>query len=172
MKRKTTFLWLLMPFLFSSGVFAGDEGFPGRGEFPDVMVYEKSQLFSNFSDVVLVDTRSTYEYETLRIKGAVNIPVASNDFGEEIKKLRASTSKPIVFYCNGRTCYKSYRAGREANNLNIEDTYAYDAGVFDWAKSYPHHVIFLSRTPLDPNGILAAQKQSPSQVQHISFAGP
>ena len=75
-----------MPFLFSSGVFAVDEGFPGRSEFPDVLVYERSQLFNDFSDVVLVDTRSKYEYETLRIKSAVNIPVASKDFGEKIKQ--------------------------------------------------------------------------------------
>ena len=147
-----------MPFLFSSVVFAVDEGFPGRSEFPDVLVYEKSQLFDDFRDVVLVDTRSTYEYETLRIKGAVNIPVSNNDFGEKLKQLRASTSKPIVFYCNGRTCYKSYRAGREANNLNIDDTYAYDAGIFEWAKTYPNHAILLGKSPINPEDIIPATK--------------
>ncbi len=158
MKRKISILWLLMPFLFSSGVFAVDDGFPGRGEFPDVLVYEKSQLFNDISDVVLVDTRSKYEYETLRIKGAINIPVASNDFGDMVKQLRATTSKPIVFYCNGRTCYKSYRATREANNLNIEDTYAFDAGVFEWAKTYPQHAVLLGKSPIDPRDIIPAQK--------------
>ena len=157
MKRKTSLLWLLMPFLFSSGVFAVEDGFPGRGEYPDVLVYEKSQLFNDFSDVVLVDTRSKYEYETLRIKGAVNIPVSSKDFGEKLKKLRASTSKPIVFYCNGRTCLKSYIAGREANNLNIADTYAFDAGVFEWAKTFPSHATLLGKSPINPDDIIPAK---------------
>jgi rhodanese-related sulfurtransferase len=172
MKRKILILGLLMPFLFSSVVYAVDEGFPGRSEYPDVLVYEKSQLFDDFKDVVLVDTRSAAEFETLRIKGAINIPINRLDFAHRIKELRVSTTKPIVFYCHGRNCEKSYRAGRQANKLNIEDTYAYDAGVFDWAKTYPHHVIFLSRTPLDPKGIVTTQKPHPSQTQHISFAGP
>jgi rhodanese-related sulfurtransferase len=170
MKRKTKFLWLLMPFLFSTGVFAGEDGFPGRGEFPDVLVYEKSQLFNNFNDVVLVDTRSKYEYETLRIKGAVNIPVASNDFGEKIKKLRASTSKPIVFYCNGRTCYKSYRAGREANNVNVDDTYAYDAGVFEWAKAYPTHAVLLGKNPINPKDIIPTKKYTSRLLDPDKFS--
>ena len=173
MKRTTSIYCLLLALLYSSGLMADEAGFPGRSDYPDVLIYEKSELFKNLSQVVLVDTRSAAEFETLRIKGAVNIPLNRLDFAHRIKELRASTTKPIVFYCNGRNCKKSYHAGRKANKLNIEDTYAYDAGVFDWAKSYPNHVIFLSRTPLDPNGILTAQKKvHPSQIQHISFAGP
>ena len=173
MKRTTTILCLLLALLYSSGLMADETGFPGRSEYPDVLIYEKSELFEQLNQVVLVDTRSVAEFETLRIKGAVNIPLNRMDFAQRIQELRASTTKPIVFYCSGRNCEKSYQAGRKANLLNIEDTYAYDAGVFDWAKSYPNHVILLSRTPLDPNGILTtAQKVPPSEVQHISFAGP
>ena len=170
MKRKTSILWLLMPLLFSSGVFALDEGFPGRGEFPDVLIYGKSQLFNDFSDVVLVDTRSKYEFETLRIKGAVNIPVSSKDFGVKLKQLRASTSKPIVFYCNGRTCFKSYVAGREANNLNIDDTYAYDAGVFEWAKTYPSHAVLLGKNPINPSDIIPARKYTQHLLEPEKFS--
>jgi len=156
-----------MPLIFSTEVFAVDDDFPGRNAYPDVLVYEKAELFNDFSDVVLVDTRSKYEYETLRIKGAVNIPVSSKDFDEKVKQLRASTTKPIVFYCNGKTCYKCYRAGRKANHLNIEDTYAYDAGVYEWAKSYPNHVVLLGMSPIVP----AVTKPAEKKV-HISFAGP
>ena len=170
--KRTTILWLLLALFYTSGVMADDTGFPGRNTYPDVLIYERTELFENLTDVVLVDTRSEAEFETLRIKGAINVPVNQPDFAHRIKELRASTTKPIVFYCNGRNCDKSYRAGRKANLLNIEDTYAYDAGVYDWASTYPNHVIFLSRTPLEPNGILAAQKAPPSEVQHISFAGP
>lgn len=170
MKRKILILGLLMPFLFSSVVYAVDEGFPGRSEYPDVFVYEKAQLFDDFKNVVLVDTRSKYEYETLRIKGAVNIPVSSKDFGAMVKQLRASTNKPIVFYCNGRTCYKSYRAGREANNLNIENTYAYDAGIFEWAKTYPDHAILLGKSPVNPNEIISSRKYTSHLLEPEKFS--
>jgi len=167
MKGKTPILWLLLPFLFSSGVFAEDLSFPGRSDYPDVLVYEKAQLFNDLSDVVLVDTRSQQEYETLRIKGAVSIPVSSKDFGDRIKFLRASTTKPIVFYCGRRTCHKSYLAGRKANHLNIEDTYAYDAGVFDWAKTHPNHVILLGKRADD----VTADMIPPQQLQ-VTLVGP
>ena len=124
-------------------------------------------LFNDFKDVVLVDTRSQREYETLRIKGAVNIPVTSKEFDDRIKLLRASTKKPIVFYTSRQTCNKSYLAGRKANHLNIEDTYAYDAGVYDWAKTHPNHVILLGKKSDD----VPADIIPPKKIQ-ISFVGP
>ena len=169
MKRTIRHIWLLLPLLFTPTAFALDNEYPGRDEFPDVLVYEKAQLFNDLSDVILVDTRSKHEYQTLHIKGAVNIPLSTKDFGLKIIELRATSNKPIVFYCTSRTCYKSYRAGREANYLNIEDTYAYDAGVFEWAKSYPKHVTLLDMIPAEPADILSAT--TPQNV-HISFAGP
>ena len=158
MKRTMTILCLLMPFLFSSAVYANEEGFPGRSEFPELAIYEKAILFEDFNQVVMVDTRSNYEFQTLRIQGAINIPVSSKDFGAKLLKLRKTTSKPIVFYCNGRSCYKSYRASREANRLNIDNTYVYDAGVFEWAKAYPNHAVLLGKTPVDPNDIIPKSK--------------
>lgn len=158
MKRTMTILCFLLPSFFSSGVYANEEGFPGRSEYPELAIYEKAQLFEDFKQVVLVDTRSNYEFETLRIQGAVNIPVSDKEFGAQLLNLRKSTNKPIVFYCNGRSCYKSYRAGREANRLNIDNTYVYDAGVFEWAKTYPTHAILLGKSPVDPRDIIPKNK--------------
>ena len=170
MKRTITILCFLMPFLFSSGVVATEEGFPGRGEYPELAVYEKAQLFEDFNHVVMVDTRSNYEFQTLRIQGAINIPVSSKDFGAKLVQLRKTTSKPIVFYCNGRTCYKSYRAGREAKRLNIDNTYVYDAGVFEWAKSYPNHAALLGKSPVNPADIIPTQKFNVHLLEPDKFA--
>lgn len=159
-----------MPFFFSSGVTAAEEGFPGRSEYPELAVYEKARLFEDFNHVVLVDTRSNYEFQTLRIQGAINIPVSSNDFGAKLVELRKTTSKPIVFYCNGRTCYKSYRAGLEAKRLNIDNTYVYDAGVFEWAKSYPNHAVLLDKSPVDPAAIIPKQKFTAHLLEPEKFA--
>lgn len=167
MKRHLTILWTLVPLLISTAASAVDETFPGRNAFPDVLIYENSRLFNDFKDVVLVDTRSQKEYETLRIKGAVNIPVLSKEFADRIKLLRASTNKPIVFYTSRKTCNKSYLAGRKANQLNIEDTYAYDAGVYDWAKTHPNHVILLGKRSDD----VPADIIPPKKIQ-VSFVGP
>ena len=116
--------------VFSSTAMAADAGFPGRAEYPEIPLYSKSDLLKDFNKVVVVDTRSSLEFETLRIKGALNIPVANRKFKGIIKGLRAETNKPIVFYCNGRSCYKSYKAAEIAMKAGIKNVYAYDAGVF------------------------------------------
>lgn len=127
---------------------ANNNGFPGREEFPDIPVFEISTLKSKIDQVVVVDTRSQYEYDTLRIKGSIHIPVAAKTFEQQVQKLRSKTNKPIVFYCNGRTCFKSYLAVKKATAVGIKDTFAYDAGIFEWVKSQPKKSELLGRSPV------------------------
>jgi len=94
-------------------------------------------LYKTLKDVVVVDARSALEFETLRVSTAINIPVASKNFEADVAKLRASTDKPIVFYCNGHTCMKSYIATKKALAANVADVHAFDAGIFYWAKAHP-----------------------------------
>ncbi len=141
----------------NSGKGSGN-GFPGRAEFPKVPVYEISELRSRFNDVVIVDTRSHYEYDTLRIKGSLNIAVAEDTFEQGVAELRAKTAKPIVFYCNGRSCYKSYIAVKRALEAGIKDTYAFDAGIFEWVNTYPSHGELLGKSPVDLKNLIADSK--------------
>ena len=144
--------------LFSSTSILANEGFPGRAEFPEIPLYQKSQLFDNLNKVVIVDARSSLEFETLRIKGAVNIPIASKTFVKKIKALRKTTRKPIVFYCNGRSCYKSYKASKAALKSGVRNVFAYDAGGFEWATTYPKHSVLLGTSPMDPSKIIPKSK--------------
>ena len=142
--------------LFSSLTLANpDEGFPGRPKYPDVKVYSKEDLYRDLGKVVIVDARSSLEFDTLRIKGAVNIAVAKKDpFIAGVKALRQETQKPIVFYCNGRTCMKSYIASRLAQGAGVENVFAYDAGMFEWAQAYPDQAVLLDRSPINPSDII------------------
>lgn len=140
-----------------SAFAASDEGFPGRAKFKGVPVYEMSELQAALDKVVVVDARSSYEYETLRIKGAKNIPVASKHFEEDLASLRASTNKPIVFYCNGRSCFKSYIASKKAMEIGISDTFAFDAGIFEWAKANPNQAVLLNQTPVKSADLIPAK---------------
>lgn len=144
--------------LFSSTSVLADEGFPGRAKYPEIPLYQKADLLKDFDKVEIVDARSSLEYETLRIKGALNIPVASKDFVDMIKALRSRTKKPIVFYCNGRTCYKSYKATKAAMKAGVKNVFAYDAGIFEWAKTYPKHAALLGTSPMDPSKIIPKSK--------------
>jgi rhodanese-related sulfurtransferase len=142
----------------SAGKGSTENEFPGREEFPKIPIYEMSDLHRTFNDVVIVDTRSHYEFDTLRIKGSLNIPVAEDTFEQNVSKLRARTGQPIVFYCNGRTCYKSYIAVKKAMAAGIKDTYAFDAGIFEWVNTYPKRGELLGKSPVNLKNLIATNK--------------
>lgn len=154
--RGMTVLLCLVFGWFGAGVANADEGFPGREEFPDIPIYELGKLAEDFDRVTIVDVRSRYEYETLRVQGARNIPVASKKFENEILALRQKIDGPIVFYCNGRSCFKSYQAAKRSLAVGVRNVYAYDAGVFDWVKAYPQRSELLGKGPVDLKSLIAS----------------
>ena len=148
MRQFLVFFTLVWLNLFIATASANNKGFPGRDEFPDIPVLEIPELKSKLDQVVVVDARSKYEYDTLRIKGSIHIPVAAKTFEQQVQQLRSKTNKPIVFYCNGRTCFKSYLAVKKAREAGIKDTYAYDAGIFEWVKAQPEKAELLGKSPV------------------------
>ena len=166
--HRITVLASLALFLMSSPSWAADE-FPGRAKYPGVPVLSKHELKAKFNDYVIVDTRSKLEFETLRINGATNIPVASKTFADQIKTLRTKTHKTIVFYCNGRTCMKSYRAVKQANKARVKNTIAYDAGMFEWAKAYPEMASLLGKSPIQPNEIISKKAFKARSLEPNAF---
>lgn len=111
-------------------------------------------MYARLNDIRVVDVRSRYEYEILHIKGAKHISLQSKTFIEEVRELQAGQGKPVVFYCNGRACYKSYEAVDKAKSSGIKNVYAFDAGVFDWARTHPAHSVLLGTSPIDPQRLI------------------
>lgn len=153
-----TFLSIVLLSIYSISSSTAANNFPGRAKYPDVKVIEKSQLLKKLNNVVIVDARSSLEFKTLRIKGAQNIPVSGKFFIQNIKHLREFTSKPIVFYCNGRTCMKSYIAARKCIEANIKNVSAYDAGMFEWAQTYPEQAELFGISPVKKSDIIPSAK--------------
>jgi rhodanese-related sulfurtransferase len=144
--------------------------FPYRSQYLDVAIMETADLNKRFNDVIVVDVRSAYEYQTLRIKDSTNVPVGTRTFLDEIRKLRERSNKPIVFYCNGKTCRKSYDAVLAAQSARIADTYAYDAGVFDWAKAHPERAVLLNKSPVKPEDLITEQAYKDRIIDPKDFA--
>lgn len=155
MWRRSLLLVFISILSISSLAIAADEGFPGRVKFPEVAIYDKAKLMQSMQDVVVVDARSSLEFDTLRVKGALNIPVAGKQFVAEVQALRTRTAKPIVFYCNGRTCMKSYLAVQKSMAAGVKNVYAYDAGMFEWVETYPQYSELLGKSPVDLKSIIS-----------------
>jgi len=134
---------------------ASSKEFPGRDLYPDVPVISLADFKAKYKNVVIVDVRSAYEYDTLHISGARNIPVADRDFVEKMQKLRANTKKDIIVYCNGKTCMKSYKAGHECVIHKIDNVTSYDAGIWDWARAMPAQTLLFERPLMDPKKLIS-----------------
>lgn len=164
-------LQLIMLFLltFTLQTVSANADFPGRPQYPDIAVVELKDMQKNFDNVVVIDVRSEYEFETLHVKGAINVPVASTGFEKNVRNIRNTSKKQIVFYCNGHTCMKSYKAARKAKLAAIDNCAAFDAGIFDWAKADPARTVLLG-DPLQPGKLLGKDKFRNHQLDPKSFA--
>lgn len=146
------------PALGNASKDAASAAFPLRPQYLDVAVLETAELRARFDDVIVVDVRSQYEYDTLRIQNALLLPVTEKNFVQEVRRLRESSARPIVFYCNGKTCRKSYDAALMAQSARIPNVYCYDAGVFDWAKAHPDLTALLGKSPMNPDALIDEER--------------
>ena len=127
--------------------------FPGRDKFPEVPYIGSNDLFEAYSsgDAIIIDVRSTIEYNVIHPVDSLHIPVARMDFVKKVKALAAANSgKKIAFYCNGTTCLKSYVATRKAMQAGIENVVAYDGGIPEWVMLYPEKTLLLGKVVTDP----------------------
>jgi len=90
---------------------------------------------------IAVDTRTVKEYDQAHITGAVSAPYierslkdpnyeASLDDFSALDKL--PRDKPLIFFCNGPECWKSYKASRTAKSKGIKQVYWYRGGMPEW----------------------------------------
>jgi len=149
------------------------DDFPGRKTYAHVPSITIEQLYDEYDDIIIVDARSAFEFETLRILSAVNIPLSLNntDYTMKLQALREKnpTSK-IVFYCNGHTCMKSYKAVHRAKVIaKIDNVMAFDAGIFEWANAHPDKAILLEKTPVDPGHLISKEKYKQHMLPALDF---
>jgi predicted sulfurtransferase len=151
------FMLMITQQSFAEDAIDSTKEFPGRDLYPEVPFIELEDLYQKLkrNEVTVVDVRSQYEYDTLRIAGAINIPLASNTFAADMRKLRMADNKPIVVYCNGKTCMKSYKAVHKCDVEKIDNVVAYDAGIMDFAKSFPKDALLLGKTLNDPKKLIS-----------------
>ena len=165
-------LWV--PLLALSGLIqpvanAANDEFPFRVRYPDVEVMTTAELGMRFNEVLVIDVRSKYEFDTLHVKDAVSVPLKTG-FGDKMVQLRDKHKKPFVFYCNGKTCVKSYNAALLAAKARLDNIYAYDAGIFDWAKAQPEKTVLLGRSPIKPEDMIDKKRFQARLLEPKDFA--
>lgn len=148
-------------FPVGAAIVAAKDEFPLRWRYPDVKTLSTEQFHKMYPQVLVVDSRTKFEWETMRVNGSVNVPVDEVDTGMNrafekgiLKAFEANTKSTLVFYCNGKTCPKSYEAARRAQRVGLMNVYAYDAGIFDWAKAHPELTTLYDKTPIQASDLI------------------
>jgi rhodanese-related sulfurtransferase len=156
--------------LIGTQTFAADAEYPGRKIYVDTPYITLKQLTQEFNDAIVVDVRSGYEYSTLHIKNAFNIPLNSKTFIQQMNGLRKQQpQKKIVTYCNGKTCMKSYKAASKCRTNGIDNVVVFDAGIMDWAKANPNLAVLLGTSPIDPARLISKDKFSTRLLDPETF---
>lgn len=168
----TRILFLLSLCLSLSAIGANtNEEFPGRQLFPDAPYIELPEFYQQLKKgkVNVVDVRSNYEYETLHIVTAVNIPLDSARFKTDAVQLQQSNNKPIVVYCNGKTCMKSYNAVQKLKKYGINNAFALDTGILDFAQAYPQDSLLLGGLLQNANRLISHEDFKKHLISPESF---
>jgi rhodanese-related sulfurtransferase len=94
------------------------------------------------SGVMIVDTRVAAEYAEGHIKGAVNIPyreksakAADFDASQDefnLSKLPSDKAAPVVIYCNGPECWKSFKGSKAVIKAGYTNVHWYRLGFPEW----------------------------------------
>jgi rhodanese-related sulfurtransferase len=97
--------------------------------------------------VTIVDTRSQKEYESEHLRGAVlasyvekslkevDFDAKKDDF-TALKNVNLAKDKPVVFFCNGPECWKSYKASRAAMADGYTKIYWFRGGMPEWREKH------------------------------------
>jgi len=144
--------------LYHTLLLSSENSFPHRPQYPELNYIGLLELKNQLRTSLIIDVRSELEFNTVHILDAINIPFSNRGFLLSIKKLTGQfPSKQLVIYCNGRSCEKSYQAGRMLNRYHYKNR-VFDEGMRDWLVRYPEHSELLGKTPVDSNDLISEQE--------------
>jgi rhodanese-related sulfurtransferase len=94
-------------------------------------------------NVPIIDTRSQKEFDSEHVRGAVLAPYIEKSLKEidfDAKKdefaaftaMKLDKDKPLVFFCNGPECWKSYKASRFALAAGYTKVLWFRGGMPEW----------------------------------------
>ena len=159
---------LLIVFASTAMSFAAD--FPLRSKYSSVKPITTEELTAKYDQADIVDVRSSVEYDVITINKAQNIPISNKNFLSELEKVRSKNgSNPLVTYCNGVTCAKSYKAVEEAQEAGFKNIFVYDAGIFAWAQAQPEKSTLLGESPVAAEKMISKDRLNSKSVSFAEF---
>ena len=152
---------------YSANVIAdGDlNQFPKRVFYPQLDYIDTQELAIGLQEnkYDVIDVRDATSFKALHVKSATNIFVKSETFEKDVLDFVAQSNKPLVVYCNGISCSKSYVASTRMKELftkkNINKTVrTYDSGINAIAYAHNDMVLKNGKEVSEDNPLIAINK--------------
>lgn len=96
-----------------------------------VITEDVYKLTTSKADLVIIDSRRKEEYIKGHIEGSISL-LNTKMTQANLKKLVATTDTPVLFYCNGARCMRSYSASKMAVNWGYKNIYWFRGGWKEW----------------------------------------
>ena len=142
--------------------------FPLREKYADLTPISTEALEALGTNVIVVDARNRAEFDVIHVTGAENLLVGKMKKPQLLALRAADDETPLVFYCNGTTCSKSYKAATKAEAWGFENVFVYDAGIFSWAQAHPTQTEFFG-DPMTTESVATDIIPKP-ELQAVSLA--
>jgi rhodanese-related sulfurtransferase len=138
MKYTTNILFCLVLLVFSSLVVAEKKDVPETLEGTTrVTAEEVIELVESVDDLVVIDARKSSDREKGWIEGSVGLPNTQTN-ADSLAKVLPVKSTPVMFYCNGVKCGRSYESAKIAIAEGYSKIYWFRGGMEEWeAKGLP-----------------------------------
>jgi rhodanese-related sulfurtransferase len=144
--------------------------FPLRDFYPTVQTMSTETLLQVYDEAIIIDVRSQFEFDVVRINKAAHVDFTQENFLDEISALRSKKSEiPLIFYCNDPSCSRGYRAVMSAESAGYSDVYIYDPGVFSLLKKKPQFVTLMGTTPAQTAQVISKEQYEKAQLDFASF---
>ena len=97
-------------------------------------VHELKRRLNADANLRLIDVREDYEWQALRIPGAIHIP--KNELPDRIESNTPDRDCPIYLHCKGGV--RSFDAAQNLLQMGYKEVYSIDGGISDWEHAgYP-----------------------------------
>jgi UPF0176 protein len=131
------------------------ENFVPTGEHRHISPAKWQELLRT-DDVVVIDTRNTYETKIGKFKKAIDLEIDEfSEFPDKIKSLASDKEKPHLIYCTGGI--RCEKAIFEMEAQGFKNVYQLEGGILNYLEQFPEQdfegecFVFDSRVAVDQN---------------------
>lgn len=139
MKYSINFILIALATLaLSNTAIAGKKEVPKLLEGTKIVTAEQVvDLIGEMDELVVVDARKVSDHQKGWIEGSHSLP-NTDTTAATLAKLVPSKAGPVLFYCNGIKCGRSYKSAKKAIEFGYTNIYWFRGGMEEWeAKGLP-----------------------------------